>query len=403
MEINSHIKEILLELLKKIETLCKDERAQGHSAHDLSFPCDEDPIKEFYSELRDYFLPQETDERLNSFHGNSKYDPPWTKENLFSQNLEILMEWAAICFSRPPLSQSPEKFLEIFLQTYNLPPLVVSYIPIWGVNIKAGHTFKKIPLIKDIAEIIIPSYEEKIIIGNHSKKKSYFEIAIKFIGNDFSEINTLVSSVRTIFLALLQKKVYCPDLLVGIRTPWHPWIYQGGPVSDSEPPHGNHQIWDIDTQFFAKHWPSLYPDKLDRYSITTKRYFMSNERDNLEDRVIDLGISLESLLEAEEDIKETLKSLIPLFVGGSTEEQNKLAKQISSFYDLRSAIVHGNRKKLKKIQSKLNRANAVSLCNDISRSICQTLKTLLLNEKIQSKNGQNKFKQKPSKLIGLSK
>jgi 3-deoxy-D-manno-octulosonic-acid transferase len=77
----------------------------------------------------------------------------------------------------------------------------------------------------------------------------------------------------------------------------------------------------------------------------------------------------------------------------------ELKERVLTFYDFRSALVHGNRQRQKEIARKLNREGAVFLCNQIENAVQRALQVLLLNEKIRTKEGQNKFKQKPSKLI----
>jgi len=402
MSIDNEILALLIELLKRIETICKEEHSKGHPAHNLYFSCDQAPVVDVYERLRDYFLVQETDERLSAFQGNIVYNPPWSRERLFAQNIELMLQWASVCFSRPPLSQSAEIFLEKFKYTFYLEPMWIAYIPIWGVAFKAGHIFEEVNLVQNKAKIILASYEESILINEHIKKKSNFELAIKVTSNTPLDVAMLAQSVRTIFLGLLGKHVYCHDILIGHRTPWHPWVFERGSILEEEPPHGNLEISDYEVNALAKQWPTIYPDILERYSITTNRYFMSHKRDNLEDRIIDLGVSLESLIEAEENIQEKLSTLIPLFIVEDLSNSHgleELKKKICTFYELRSAIVHGNRKRLSKLTQILNRDGAANLCKEMEKSVRLALRALLLNQRIQTKIGQNKFRQKPSKLV----
>ena len=86
-------------------------------------------------------------------------------------------------------------------------------------------------------------------------------------------------------------------------------------------------------------------------SVAIRRFSQANERESVEDKIIDFLISAEALFLSsggsfQGELKYRLSHRAAMFIEGETEAQRKIFKFMQKAYDVRSAIVHGAAPKL---------------------------------------------------------
>jgi hypothetical protein len=88
----------------------------------------------------------------------------------------------------------------------------------------------------------------------------------------------------------------------------------------------------------------------ERMHITASRYVRFLRADNVPDGLMDLCISLESLLDAQSEISFRFGACLAKFTGASGQTAQESAKLLWELYDLRSKIAHGDPKATKLIR-----------------------------------------------------
>jgi len=88
-------------------------------------------------------------------------------------------------------------------------------------------------------------------------------------------------------------------------------------------------------------------------SVAIRRFSQANERESIEDKIIDYLISAEALFLSsggsfQGELKYRLSHRAAMFIEAETEKQRKIFKFMQKAYDVRSAIVHGATPKLPK-------------------------------------------------------
>ena len=88
-------------------------------------------------------------------------------------------------------------------------------------------------------------------------------------------------------------------------------------------------------------------------SVAIRRFSQANERDSVEDKIIDYLISAEALFLSsggsfQGELKYRLSHRAAMFIESETEKQRNIFKFMQKAYDVRSAIVHGATPKLPK-------------------------------------------------------
>jgi hypothetical protein len=103
-------------------------------------------------------------------------------------------------------------------------------------------------------------------------------------------------------------------------------------------------------RFFAAH--AKMPDRM---HITGDRFVRYSRTDNVNDSLMDLCISLESLLDSQTEVSFRFGTCLAKVTGEKGEKAQETAKLLSDLYDLRSKIVHGAdaRKERRKIEPHL--------------------------------------------------
>ena len=86
-------------------------------------------------------------------------------------------------------------------------------------------------------------------------------------------------------------------------------------------------------------------------SVAIRRFSQANERESIEDKIIDFLISAEALFLSsggsfQGELKYRLSHRASMFIGDETKKQRKIFKFMQKAYDVRSAIVHGATPKL---------------------------------------------------------
>lgn len=107
-------------------------------------------------------------------------------------------------------------------------------------------------------------------------------------------------------------------------------------------------------------------NSLDRMHITADRFVRYLRTDNVGDSLMDLCISLESLLDSQTEVSFRFGTHLAKVTGERGQKTEETAKLLSSLYDLRSKIVHGadatkERVKLEPHLPALHRAARVEL------------------------------------------
>jgi hypothetical protein len=88
-------------------------------------------------------------------------------------------------------------------------------------------------------------------------------------------------------------------------------------------------------------------------SVAIRRFSQANERESIEDKIIDFLISAEALFLSsggsfQGELKYRLSHRAAMFIDDESEKQRKIFKFMQKAYDVRSAIVHGATPKLPK-------------------------------------------------------
>ena len=96
-------------------------------------------------------------------------------------------------------------------------------------------------------------------------------------------------------------------------------------------------------------------DALEKHylSVAIRRFSQANERESIEDKIIDFLISAEALFLSsggsfQGELKYRLSHRAAMFIEGETEKQRVVFEFMQKAYDVRSAIVHGTTPKLPK-------------------------------------------------------
>lgn len=95
---------------------------------------------------------------------------------------------------------------------------------------------------------------------------------------------------------------------------------------------------------YAEKFLALSGDLARRCQIAAHRLRSARSRRDHSQRVIDISIALEALLlppESGSEISHRLKIRAAMLLGSTYEERKDLAKVVSSFYSIRSKVVHG--------------------------------------------------------------
>ena len=104
-------------------------------------------------------------------------------------------------------------------------------------------------------------------------------------------------------------------------------------------------------------------------SVSVRRFSQSNERGNIEDRIIDLMISAEALFlssggSVQGELKYRLAHRAAMLIGESIGDHRYVFEFMQKAYDVRSSIVHGSTPKLpKKIDGEKDTLD--EFCTDI--------------------------------------
>lgn len=88
-------------------------------------------------------------------------------------------------------------------------------------------------------------------------------------------------------------------------------------------------------------------------SVAIRRFSQSNERESIEDKIIDLFISAEALFlssggDFQGELRYRLSHRAAMFIEDETKKQREIFKFMQQAYDVRSEIVHGKKPKLPK-------------------------------------------------------
>jgi len=116
-------------------------------------------------------------------------------------------------------------------------------------------------------------------------------------------------------------------------------------------------------------------------SVAIRRFSQSNERESIEDKIIDLMISAEAIFLSsggsfQGELKYRLSHRAAMFIEDSTEKQKIIFKIMQQAYDVRSAIIHGTKPKLpKKDDGTLQSLSEFS--NDIEKLLRYSIKKLI--------------------------
>lgn len=108
---------------------------------------------------------------------------------------------------------------------------------------------------------------------------------------------------------------------------------------------------------------AAYRKSQDRVHITMHRFNRYARSSNLADRLMDLAISLESLLENQTEVSFRFSVVLTRSVDKRAEEAIKVAELLAELYTLRSKLAHGDPgalKLMKKIRNRIAELHRVS-------------------------------------------
>lgn len=114
------------------------------------------------------------------------------------------------------------------------------------------------------------------------------------------------------------------------------------------------------------------------------RFMESYQKDNIEDKILDLMICLESLLQDNPaELRFRLSIRTALLIGEKNEEKNRIYKIVKEGYDVRSDTVHGLNTSIVKIENEEISLNSLheELENIVRRSIRKFITKINNNEK----------------------
>jgi len=119
------------------------------------------------------------------------------------------------------------------------------------------------------------------------------------------------------------------------------------------------------------------PDK-NFLSVGIRRFSQSNERNNIEDRIIDLMIAAESVFLSsggsfQGELKYRLSHRAAMFIEEDAEKQRYVFDFMQKAYDVRSAIVHGSTPKLPKKKDETE-YTLEEFCDDIEKYLRISIK-----------------------------
>jgi len=117
-----------------------------------------------------------------------------------------------------------------------------------------------------------------------------------------------------------------------------------------------YQLLETEKDKFIKFWKVYQGTNIpDNHflSVAIRRFSQANERDSIEDKIIDLFISAEALFLSsggsfQGELKYRLSHRAAMFLEDESDKQRKVFIFIQKAYDVRSAIVHGTTPKLPK-------------------------------------------------------
>ena len=143
-------------------------------------------------------------------------------------------------------------------------------------------------------------------------------------------------------------------------------------------------------QKFLKKYFEIFndPQLSSMMDIPIYRFCRINDATNLENRVIDLFIALESLFSRDEQSLEHRISSRVSFVIGDGKNNKKLYSFLKVLYSIRSRIVHGDtyEKELKKINKIITFEEAIQVLDKLTRICIRKYLNLIINLKITKKD-----------------
>ena len=125
-------------------------------------------------------------------------------------------------------------------------------------------------------------------------------------------------------------------------------------------------------------------------SVAIRRFSQANERDNVEDEIIDLMISAEALfLSSSGSVSGELQYRLSHRAAMYIEKEVKLQKYVFNFmqeaYKVRSKIVHGSEPKLPQKADKSKYESLGDFCNDLDQYLRISIKKAMSSEGISKK------------------
>ncbi len=106
-----------------------------------------------------------------------------------------------------------------------------------------------------------------------------------------------------------------------------------------------------------------------------RQWSMALDRAEAEDKIVDHWIGLESLFarESTSEVRYRASLRLPLFLRRNGQERQRIYERAKTIYDWRSAIVHGNRKRLNNSRHKHNPSEINVVSNDTQNFLRDSL------------------------------
>lgn len=122
-------------------------------------------------------------------------------------------------------------------------------------------------------------------------------------------------------------------------------------------------------------------------SVAIRRFSQANERDNIEDEIIDLMIAAEALFLSSGgsftgELKYRLSHRAAMYIENEVKQQKYVFNFMQKAYDVRSSIVHGSDPKLPKKPDNTQYESLKDFCDDIEQYLRISIKKAISSDEV---------------------
>ena len=151
-----------------------------------------------------------------------------------------------------------------------------------------------------------------------------------------------------------------------------------------------YSLSNAETEEFKSFWKEKSEANLPErnfLSVAIRRFSQANERDNVEDEIIDLMISAEALFLSSGgsfmgELKYRLSHRAAMYIESDVKQQKHIFNFMQKAYEVRSSIVHGSDPKLPKRSDGTKYATLKDFCDDIEQYLRISIKKAISSDNI---------------------